>query len=594
MTQSCAVALMCLQSLWFVPSFGLFRIRVIISWGFSQRGYVSHCYLLHIALSLGSWITTRFDRMSKKSHKRRYGTQLPLRQSGETQRDQLFQEERVPKRKHQPINGVAYFRQVQLHDQESFALSFASPTGNSVHTTSHLPGSRSAIEQNDAWLPYRRNEQSVLRDLAAEIDKFGSYQSSSGSRSTNEVVTPFTQISEHSYTANDIFIEDPPPMPPVNQAEWHIRYSEEQDRRKSTSSLRKPSRKHQNHCTVSHDTPPSSPARSTFQQDRILSYDRSEQTQPALPKSKTNGLRSHKRRQRLNPASSRDLRDEFQDIDSTRQDPVQFQHRQQPSVSYESVDGILLSTKPKKSRTDLTIPEIEAQEIQKIRYPENPAPEYYSLIPEFEERHQHYAEPPPPIGAYRDGVRAISPRSVIPARTHVFVDRYSRTDARNSSHLDSFRPATSQSYHPPITPPRPRLETPSFHTNDSAATEEESAAESPMVNRHRTLKQQDEEMTSRTSHVRSLLSGMLGTFSSRLKKSKSRTNSRCSESDTCNSVRSRGSLMDVNIPAQHSIRIADFHATNPEDDSGPEGLIWQPPRSTQRFSAGSCSVEGAA
>ncbi|KAK5078869.1 hypothetical protein LTR64_002713 [Lithohypha guttulata] len=193
-----------------------------------------------------------------------------------------------------------------------------------------------------------------------------------------------------------------------------------------------------------------------------------------------------------------------------------------PSVWYENVEGVTLSTRPKSAREHrlgLNIPEIEARDILDIPPRGRRRPDEEDYQSESAEQDRHYARSPPPIGAAAHYVRSISPKPVTEAREHIFLDNYSRAGPEEPSTLRyDFprikRPAAERSGAQAIDAPEPIQEMPQ-HEEDFS---DDGGAEPPDIARMRAMEQQDADMKSRTDQIRGLLGGMLKTFHANKKK----------------------------------------------------------------------------
>lgn len=190
-----------------------------------------------------------------------------------------------------------------------------------------------------------------------------------------------------------------------------------------------------------------------------------------------------------------------------------------PSVWYENVEGVTLSTRPRSSRENrigLSIPELEARDIQDIPARGRSHPNDEDC--QFAENGHHFARSPPPIGARNSYIRDISPKPVVEGQEHAFLDNYSRAadDEMPNQRCDpprTKRPAAEHSGAQAIDPPEPIMEQP--HQEHEEDFSDHGGAEPPDIARSRAMEEQDAQMKSKTEQIKSLLGGMMKTFNAK-------------------------------------------------------------------------------
>lgn len=281
-----------------------------------------------------------------------------------------------------------------------------------------------------------------------------------------------------------------------------------------------------------------------------------------------------------------------------------------PSVWYENVEGVTLSTRPrssKESRTGLSIPEIEARDIQDIQDIPRGRSHPNDQDCEFAENGHHFARSPPPIGARNSYIRDISPKPVANGQDHTFLDNYSRAadDEMANQRCEPprvKRPAAEHSGAQAIDAPEPIEEQP--HQEHEEDFSDHGGAEPPDIARSRALEEQDAQMKSKTEQIKSLLGGMLKTFNA--KNTLKKTNSPPDSGRGSGSERERELHMEALNPqateeADRPSRPSSVHRMAAHDDATAflwddsddhdeerprtrDTMIWSPPRATRRNS----------
>lgn len=279
---------------------------------------------------------------------------------------------------------------------------------------------------------------------------------------------------------------------------------------------------------------------------------------------------------------------------STKRQTRDFSAWRPPSVWYENVDGVILSTRPKsakESRSGLSIPEIEARDIRRIPHSASdikrqPELDFHC---EFADRERAYAPPPPAIGGSANRVRSIVPRPVTEPEDHVFLDNYSRAadDEMVNQRANPPRTRRSESFNrTKVSVPEVIRENPIAESETSADADVEStdsdAAIPPDVARSRWLYEQDVQMTSRKEQVKTLLGSMMKGLSGK--------------ADKVDFKYGEGHIMPDYRPLSDDPTASKngesfyFNESDNQDDrtetgsSRPSTAIWSPPKAIGRYS----------
>lgn len=259
-----------------------------------------------------------------------------------------------------------------------------------------------------------------------------------------------------------------------------------------------------------------------------------------------------------------------------------------PSVWYENVDGVILSTQPKSTKESsggLSIPEIEARDIRDIPPFRGHAEQQSGSDSEseFARRNGDYAAPPPAFISDIGKTRSISPRPARKMRDHVFFSNYARAaaDEMPNQRANPSRPRKPESISqvgvsiPEIIREMPTSEGESLDDADIESTDSETAMPSKAVrprSRSHALEEQDAQMTRRTYQIKGLLDGMMKGFSDEVKKDEYK-HSRYNPTPDYESY----SEDPINSD-RGSIIFLDDHDTD-SVVSQPNTVIWSPPKS---------------